>query len=508
MATTFLVVVLATAAATFRMTPIYEGVTRVEVQPTSSGGSDSTRLLESLVDPSRALSTQVELIQSESVLKIAAKKLGLPATKPLAAALKVQQVGETQLVQIAVDHERPDEARDWANAMAESYIEFRRERALQSSQAASEAIGRHIAKVNQQLSDLDAKAGPGGPPASAADRTRLTSELTALEAQLVTLPDAQEVQRGGGTIVTAAETPRAPVRPKKKLNVLLGAIIGAMLAAGLAFLAEALDDRIKSPEEVEERVGAPILGHVPFVPRWSKAATPTLAIRDEATSGAAEAYRTLRTNLKFVRLGRPIKSLLVTSAVAGVGKSTTAANLAAVLAQGGTKVVLVSADLRRPSVHKFFGLTNSHGILEALDPDFALEETLQTSDVPNLKFLLAGGLPPNPTEILASPRFAQILAKLEEISDIVVIDSPPVLGLADSSALAAKVDGILHVLDITKATRREVSHATDQLRKAGGKIIGCVLNAVESGQDYGYYYHYYYSQYEEEPSKERLTGMA
>ncbi len=502
MLATVLAVVASTALVSWRLRPIYEGVARVEVQPTSSSSGEASRVLESLVDPTRGLQTQVELVRSQAVLRLAAKELGLPSTDDLQKSLAATLLQDTQIVEIRVEHERPEEASDWANAVANAYITFRRERALETSLSASEAIARDIESVKSRITEMDLKAQQD-PQAAAllkSERDRSVAQLNALEAQLQVLPDAEAVQRGGGTIISAAETPTVPVRPRKMLNLAIAMVVGVLLALGMAFLAENLDDRMKNPEEVEAHVGAPILGYIPLVKEWEGANHSRLAIQSETASGAAEAYRTLRTNLRFVSLERPLKTLLVTSAVAEAGKTTSAANLAATLAEGGAKVVLVSADLRRPTLHKLFGLTNSRGLVDALNPDFPLELALQNG-VPNLRVLSAGGLPPNPTEILGSARFDQLLSELQSFTDLVVIDAPPVLGLGDSSALASKVDGILFVVRTAGVSKREVSHASDQLRKAGGKVIGCLLNAVETEQDYGYYYHYYYSRYQEDGSE-------
>jgi succinoglycan biosynthesis transport protein ExoP len=498
-AATFLTVITATAVVTWRMTPIYEGVAKVEIQPTSTSSTEASRLLESVVDPTRRLQTQVEIAGSDEVLKIAAKELGLSSTEPLLNSLSVELLPDTEIIRVAVEHERPDEARSWTNAVAEAYITFRREQALDRAVRAGRALASDVEVVKAQIADLDNELQQSPPNASSlrSERDRAILQLNSLENTLRQLPEAEELQEGGGSVITPAVLPTEPVQPKKALNLALAVVVGATLALGLALLAENLDDRMKNPEEVEERVGAPVLGYIPLVKEWQETRRSGLAITSATASGAAEAYRTLRTNLRFVSLERPLQVILVTSPVAEAGKSTAAANLAATLAQGGSHVVLVSADLRRPSVHKIFGLSNSKGLLDALSTDFPLQEALQKHELKNFRLLATGGLPPNPTEILGSERFTELLTRLRKLAEYVVIDAPPVLGLGDSSALASKVDGILMVVRTGSVTKREVSHATDQLRKGGGRVVGCVLNAVEADQGYGYYYHYYYSQYQE-----------
>lgn len=497
---TFVTVVLATGLVTWRLTPIYEGEALVEVQPTSSSSSsEASRTLEALVDPTRGLQTQVTLAQSEGVLSRAAKALDILTTDELRDALSVELLPDTQILAIRIQHERPDEARDWANAMADAYLSFRRESAEENSTLQREDITGDIEEIQQRIRQIDVQSeqDPAAAVRLRAERDRALTQLTVLETELNELPDPDRVQRGGGRIVTAAVAPTEPVRPRKALNMALAVVIGSLLGLGLVFVAENLDDRLKNPEEVEERVGAPVLGYIPLVKEWNDSGRSKIAILSATASGAAEAYRTLRANLRFVSLEKPFRTILVTSPVASAGKSTTSANLAATLAQGGSKVVLVSGDLRRPSVHKLFGLSNARGVVDILDPDFPLSEGFQKPEIPNLRLLATGGLPPNPTEILGSERFGQILSQLREIADYVILDAPPVLGLGDSSALASKVDGVLLVVRTGSVTKREVTHAVDQLRKAGGKIAGAVLNAVEAEDGYGYYYHYYYTQYQD-----------
>ncbi len=493
---TFLTVVASTALVTWRLTPVYEGLAKVEVLPTTST-NEAGQVLESVFDPNRGLQTQVEIVQSQEVLGIAARELKLPSTEELRRDVTVELVPETQIMEIRVQHERPDEARDRAQVLAESYIAYRRDQGLERLVRASEGIGNDIEEVKAQIADLDARTSQSPELASSlrAERDRAIIQLSTLESTLRQLPEADEVRQGGGSIITPAELPTEPVSPKKALNLVLAIVVGAVLGLGLALIAENLDDRLKSPEDIERLVGAPILGYIPLVKEW-KEGQAKLATLSESASGAAEAYRTLKTNLRFVSLERPLRTILVTSPVAQAGKSTSAANLATALAQGGSKVVLVSGDLRRPSVHKFFGLTNSKGLLDLLNSEVSLEKALQKGKVPNLRLLATGGLPPNPTEILGSERFAGILEKLRSLADFVVIDAPPVLGLGDTSAMASKVDGVLLVIRTNLVTTKEVAHAREQLTKAGGKIVGCILNAVEAEDGYGYYYHYYYSQYQ------------
>lgn len=501
------IVVAVTAVVTWRMRPVYQATARVEVlaHSTSASGQPS---LENFIDPRNALQTQVELIKSQLVLEAAASTLGLESATPLRNSLSAQLLEGTQIVEIRAQNTVPEEAREFANAIANSYLEFRRERAQETSAAASEAIGRQIQQLREKIALIEASGEaeiPGSP--ARIERDSLIAQLGGLEGQFRNLPDAEILNRGGGTIISEAGTPEAPIRPRKAMNMGLALMVGLVLGVGAAFLAEAMDDRIKGPDEVERLLGVPVLGHIPIVDKWADQGVASLAIDSETSSGAAEAYRTLRTNLRFASLDEPIRSLLITSSTAGAGKTTTAANLAAVMAQGGSKTILVAGDLRKPAVHRMFGLSNNGGIVQALDTDTPLHQLLQRHDQSNLRLLASGGTPPNPTEVLASARFKELLDQLTGASEMVIVDSPPILGLGDVSALAARVDGILMVVNAGSVTKKELVDGADQVRKAGGTIIGCVLNAVDAKDGYGYYYQHYYADYvKETPASNGVAG--
>lgn len=563
----FLTVVITATLASLRMTPIYEAQTRIEVQALSASNNESA-ILESLFDAGARMQTQVELMKSKAVLSKAAKTLGISATRPIERALDVKLVPDTQIIEITVEHERPEEASDWANAVANAYLDLRRERAIDQIAKSSEAITRRIteldAKIAAQdkvLGDLEGAAqgakqersilqaevetlqaqmsapqpaaSPGqsqpsnrrtidrirqlnvriaqldsqiadyesGGSGPKAERQALLSQKQGLEQQRTSLPDTTSLSTGGGEIIVPAEVPVSAAKPDIPQNVLLAIVLGIALGVGLAFLAESLDDRIRSAEEVEQIVGAPILGHVPFVKAWS-GKSGFLALIKEPASGASEAYRTLKTNLRFLSIDRPISSLLVTSSVAEEGKSTTAANLAVAFSQGDTRTVLVSGDLRKPSAHKFFEIQDRGGLASLLGEGASVADSLVANGIANFRLLPAGGIPPNPTEILASPRFTQVLNDLVSAADLVIIDAPPVLGLADAGAVASKVDGVLLVVDPGEVTRRNLKHAVDQINKAGGSILGAVMNSVEPREGYGYYYQSYYYKYGDEARKQ------
>lgn len=491
-----LIVVVTSASAyvvSLRMTPMYQADTQINVTPFTSASSQSN-ILNMLTDPSAALQTDVTLIQSAAVLGPAAKLAGLASPAPLTSAINAKVLAGTQIIDVSAVSPVPAQARNWANTVGAAFINFQRDQAIGQVSAASQDITQRLASLKAQV------AAAGSSPASATLVSGLNSQIDTLQGELDSLPGASSIVSGGGVVIAQATLPTIPVSPKKSQNVLLGAVVGLLLAVGLVLLIEALDDRLRSAEEVEARAGVPTLGSVPYTKEMSKP-SQSAAMVHQPTSAVAEAYRTLRTNLRFLSVERPLRTLLVTSSVKGEGKSTTSANLAAAFAASGVRTVLVSADLRRPSLHHFFGLENSVGVVDAVLPDVPLDSLLQTNQLADLWLLAAGRIPPNPTEILGSARFAEILATLSSAADLVIVDSPPLLGVADASALASRVDGVLLVVNPGEVNRRTLEHATKQLNKAGGRLLGTVMNAVGPGMGYGYGYDYDYYYAEEKDNR-------
>jgi non-specific protein-tyrosine kinase len=217
---------------------------------------------------------------------------------------------------------------------------------------------------------------------------------------------------------------------------------------------------------------------------------PQLVAVTQPRSAAAEAYRSVRTNLQFSGLDEPVRTLVVTSAAAGEGKTTTAANFAIVSAQGGVRVCLIDSDLRRPALHKLFGLPNERGLTTALVEGLTAAAVAQPTAVPQLSVVTSGALPPNPAEMAASRRMGDLLAKARAEFDLVVCDTPPVVSVSDGVALAAQCDGVLLVVRAATVPHDVVSRAIEQIEAVRGRIVGVLLNDINlrrNGYDYPYY---------------------
>lgn len=486
-------VVGSTVVVTDQITPVYRAVARVEIAPLLPGSAEGGVGVDEAVGSATSLQTQVERFKGNAVLEPAARRVGLESVEPLSEAMTAALIPDTQIIEVAVEHEHPQVARNWANAVVQEYMNLRRRALQEAIVQQTQNLERQVSEVKRNISDIDQQLARRDDPNLQVQRDTLVARLNGLIGRQMEFPEPSTLANAGQESITPAQTPDRPDRPKKLRNIGISIVLGIGLALAGVIVAENLDDRLKGPEEVESSLGAPVIGQIPFVDDWLKRGRGSLATVDGELPEVAEAYRILATNLKFAGVEKPLRSVLITSPFPEAGKTTTAANLATVLAQSGSKTVLVSADLRRPSVHKLFGMTNSRGLLNLMQPKASYLQAVQRHEHSGLRVLAVGGTPSDPTQILASARFARVIEVLEEQSDFVVFDAPPVLGLGDASLLASKVDGIVFVINTETVTRRELVDAADQIRKAGGVITGCVLNGVVPEPRSGYYYQRYSS---------------
>lgn len=304
-------------------------------------------------------------------------------------------------------------------------------------------------------------------------------------AQAFIRDNANQLGRPGTvTITDEAAVPSSPTSPNVQLNTILGVMLGLMLAGCVVVVLEYLDDTIKTPEGIERTTGLPTLG---LVTRFAGTNGDAQAMWD--TGPAAEAYRQIRTNVHFARLAREVKTVLVTSASPGEGKSTTAANLARVMAQAGEQVILVDTDLRRPSLHQVFNVPNSSGLTGImLSQQIDVNQGLVSSGVKNLRLLPSGPLPSNPSEMLTSKKMRELMDALSEAADYVVFDSPPILAVTDASILASMTDGTIVVVEMGKDRPNLLREVKAALDKANARVLGMVINKAKRGQSEYYYY--------------------
>ena len=306
-------------------------------------------------------------------------------------------------------------------------------------------------------------------------------------------------------IVDSARTPLAPIEPNVPRNLMFAIVLGSALGVGLAFLLEGLDNTVRTTEQAQVVSGLASLGMIPLGSKSAREGPNpkrlVIATSKEAVelvtqvrpqSQMAESYRALRTSLLLSNLGSPPKVIMVTSALPQEGKTTTSINTAVVLAQKGVRVLLIDADLRRPSIHKTLGMGPHSGLSNVLTGSTTLEQAItHTAILPNLFVLPAGTPPPNPAELLASANMRDVLTELRGQYDHIVIDTPPSLSVTDAVVLSPRADAVLLVIRSGQTTKQALRRSRDILTQVNAKVVGVLLNAVDlSSPDYYYYYEY------------------
>lgn len=337
-----------------------------------------------------------------------------------------------------------------------------------------------------QLLEVTARAS-NAELAARTSNTVARAFISSNEASLTSRP-------GQVSVVEEALPPEHPVSPRPLVNAALGVVLLALAAIAVILAVDYLDDTVKSGDDAVERTGLPILARIEQFGRLHDA-REQLQAANRPRSTIAEAYRAARTNLSYaIDLGRDRRLVLVTSPGPGEGKTTTAANLAVVFGLAGHRVCVMDTDLRRPTIHKVFGVDNSKGLttlLLAREPD--IDRTLTRSLYTNVSVLPSGPLPPNPSELLGSARMQEILDGLRERFDVVLMDSPPALVVTDASVLGMLADGLVIVARAGKTRMGELRATITELAQTGRPIAGLMLNRV-STRDAGYYYYYQYGR--------------
>lgn len=308
------------------------------------------------------------------------------------------------------------------------------------------------------------------------------------------------------SIVDPASIPDKPVKPKKKLNIILAIVTSLFLGIFLAFFLEYLDNTVKYPSEVERHFKTPLLGVIGKIEFEASNPKKDELVVASSKSHIAESFRTIRTNLSFAAPDTEKKTFIISSALPEEGKSLVSANLAVSFSQVEKKVLLLDCDLRRPRVYKIFDLEKDEGLSEFLSGSSELK--IKDTSFENLKVITSGVIPPNPAELLASKKMQNLLEQLKEEFDMIIIDSAPILSAADSIEIAPHTNGVVMVIKAASTPIPSVQTAIDQISDVGGKVIGCILNNVDfEKEDYYYsyyrYYHHYYYYYDKEGKKKK-----
>ncbi len=295
-------------------------------------------------------------------------------------------------------------------------------------------------------------------------------------------------------ILDAARPSLVPVRPKVRSSLFLGFLLALVGSIGLAFVLEQLNNTVNTQADVEQRIGLPFLGFVPRHPqaKGKTAENEDLFVYRNPKSSVAEACRSIRTNLLFMTPDQPLRTMLVTSSGPREGKSTTVINTGITMAQSGSRVLLVDTDMRRPRLHKAFGVANELGVSSVIMGDATLAQVIRTTEVPNLFVAPCGPIPPNPAELFHAKAFKDFVDAAVGSFDRVIFDSPPVNAVADPLVLSTQVNGVLLVFRASDTPRSLALRALSTLRAVNARVLGAILNDVEAGDSrYGYYYEAY-----------------
>jgi polysaccharide biosynthesis transport protein len=426
---------------------------------------------------STVVQTELELVTSARVQTQVRAQLGS------APGIQAAQVGQTNVIALTAVSPDPARAAQIANAYSNAFVSWSTATTISNLAVAEGQLTRQITALDNEIVKL--------PSGSAPQLTALSNQLAVLKGQLAQLQVTGASASTGLELIAPATEPTSPSSPKPAQNALVGLIAGLFLGIGAAFLRDNLDDTLTIGEAVERVGGTPVLATVPMVASWRKRADPVVISVGEPTSEAAEAYRSLRTSLQFVRNDGTMRTILVTSPSAGDGKTATVVNLGAVFAQAGARVVLVSCDLRRPGLSQFIAPGEYAELSSVLTGQQPLDRAL--SPVPGVDGLWALGtqeVVKNPTELLGGQRMRSLVDDLGGRFDIVLIDSPPVLPVADALILSGYVDAVLLVVAAGHTRRGELRRATEKLAQANAPVVGTVLNKATAQDGYGYGYGY------------------
>ena len=424
------------------MTPVYQATSQLFVSVKSAGAAGDAYTGGLFVQ--QRVKSYVDVVDSPAVLEPVIEELGLDSTYiGLASQVSATTPPNTVLLNVSATDTSPAQAAKIANAVAASYA-------------------NEIARLEGAKTTMDGLPRLGG-----------NGNQTPVQA----------------TVIKPAEVPTAAIFPRTQLNVLLGALLGLLVGVGIAVLRFTLDTSVKSSEELEQSADSTTLGVVTFDP--DAKTNPLVTLRG---TPRAEAFRSIRTNLQYVDVDNPPRTVVITSSLLEEGKSTTACNLAIAVAQAGSKVLLLEADLRRPKVAEYLGVDGSRGLTDVLIAQATLDNTIIHWQRGLLDFLPAGAIPPNPSELLASHQMADLLAELAKRYDLVILDAPPLLPVTDAAILSTAADGAILVARHGTIKREQVADSADALRQVNARIFGTVLNFVpmRKRRKYGYGYEYGY----------------
>lgn len=451
-------------------TPQYTAQARVRVDPLVAPFLSSTAAINASQPD---MGTEEQTAASSAVAALARQALGITtSTDTVLKHLHVQAASTGFILTIQYTSPSPQQAAQYANAFARAYLTYR-------NSVVTEPLDKLIGERQDAIAQLEALL-KGAPSARQRD---ISAQLSELRTELAQFEGPRELI-SAGTVIDNAQPPPSPSSPNVFRNFAIGVVGGLVLGICLALLREGLDDRIKNREELEVRLGSPVIGVIPKVREAVMLATVT-----DARGPISEAYRVTATTLQYMAARDGLKVVMVTSPLPGAGKTTAVANMGVVLAQAGRRVILVSADLRLPRLHLYFGLSNNFGLSNSLLSGADVKMLLQKTTISNLYLLASGPEPHNPAAALASPTAADVLGSLQSLGlDFILVDSPAALSASDALVLAPQVDATVLLWNAEDSRAAVLIEAYEQLETAGANIVAGIYSFDQSAPRarYGY----------------------
>jgi len=491
-------------AWSFSQTKMYRGTASLLLEPQETVQNNSGVVM----DPEE-VATQADVVASVQVAELVADDLNLQVDDPqdLLDDISVSVVQDKRVVEVSALESSPQLAADVANSFAEQYIVYREDQSSEALAAQTQRYTDQIDTLNDRISEVrqDARSATGNQRQDLrAEEDGLLTQKASLTAQLELLQSSQTTPLPGGEVLLRAETPSSPAEPQPIRAGLLAAVIGLVIGVGVAYLRDRLDDAVRDEGRLRAALGGrPILGSIPHSDDESAGRVATLMAPQSPLS---EAYRALNTNVRFLlaaereHLAGRGDVLMVTSAGPAEGKTSVATNLAVAASRVGLRVIIVDADLRRPAIADRFGLDVPIGLSDLLAAGGPAEPHLHEVGLDDLRVLAAGSIPPNPAELLASPLMTGILDDLAQHADLVIVDTAPVLRVADSLELIDQINLLLLVARRKVSRLHSVSAAAERIRQVGGNVSGAAFNDADTRDST---YRYGYTTTDDDKSRRR-----
>ncbi len=482
--------VLAGAAAygvTTRQEPKYSAQVTMQVFPVQPAGPID---YNALVLAERLAQTYQRLITIRPVMESVIAELSLPYdVETLKGNVSAQVQSDSELLLVQVSDGDPEQAATIANAIADHFSRYMAAQSATVGMVATEELETRVTSMNEQIQGIEdqiltlASSPNSGDPVVQNQIAFLQGTLADLQPVRDQLQTAMESSASGSMTVDAriavverAEAPASPYSPRPALNVLLGVVVGGMLATVIVVALVYFDRTVKSATDFAELDNLQLLASLGVVPKLT-GGRKQLFVLEQPTGEAAEAVRLLRTNIEFASAEREIATLAISSANIEEGKTTVAANLAVTLAHAGFVTALIDADLRRPSLHGIFGVTNDRGLSDMLKvADLPWKRAVVETGVENLVLMTSGPLPKNPSDLLSGDRLGDVLGEMEKSFDVIILDTAPILPVSDALVVASQVDGIVLVACSGRTRSDDLRRASHSLRRGAVRIVGVAVN--------------------------------